>query len=102
MRSASSGVFDGLRGRFNIEKHSEAAPRVFWLNPAKWVGMISGVAGAVLVALNIDISGYGFLLFLSSLLWSMAGFIQRDNSLIVLQVAFVGINMVGIYRWLVI
>ena len=30
---------------------------VFWLNPAKWVGTISGVAGAVLVALNIDVSG---------------------------------------------
>jgi drug/metabolite transporter (DMT)-like permease len=76
---------------------------VFWLNPAKWIGTISGVAGAVLVALNIDISGYGFLLFLlSSLLWSMAGLIQRDSSLIVLQVTFVGINVVGIYRWLVI
>jgi drug/metabolite transporter (DMT)-like permease len=72
-----------------------------WLRPAKWIGTAAGVAGAVLIALNLGVTGYGFLLFLvSSLLWSAAGWMQRDGSLVVLQVAFTAINVMGIVRWL--
>ncbi|MBM3952650.1 MAG: hypothetical protein FJ311_14505 [Rhodospirillales bacterium] len=74
-----------------------------WLRPAKWVGTGAGVAGAVLVALNIGVTGYGFVLFLvSSLLWGAAGFAQRELSLVVLQGAFTAINLLGIYRWLMV
>ena len=74
-----------------------------WLGPAKWTGTLAGIAGAILVALNLDVSGYGFLLFLaSSLLWCAAGIAQRDDSLILLQATFVVINIIGIYRWLVV
>ena len=74
-----------------------------WLGPAKWIGTLAGIAGAILVALNLDVSGYGFLLFLaSSLLWCAAGIAQRDDSLILLQATFVVINIIGIYRWLVV
>ena len=74
-----------------------------WLGPAKWIGTAAGIAGAIMVALNMDVSGYGFLLFLaSSLLWCAAGVAQRDDSLILLQATFVIINLIGIYRWLVI
>lgn len=74
-----------------------------WLEPAKWLGTLSGIAGAILVALNMEVSGYGFLLFLaSSLLWCAAGVVQRDDSLILLQATFVVINIIGIYRWLVV
>jgi drug/metabolite transporter (DMT)-like permease len=74
-----------------------------WLGPAKWIGTLAGIAGASLVALNLDVSGYGFLLFLaSSLLWCAAGVAQRDDSLILLQATFVIINIIGIYRWLVV
>lgn len=73
-----------------------------WLRPAKWVGTGAGVAGAVLVALNMGVTGYGFVLFLvSSLLWSAAGIAQRELSLVVLQGAFTAINVLGIYRWMV-
>jgi len=73
-----------------------------WLRPAKWAGTAAGVAGAVLVALNVGVTGYGFVLFLvSSLLWSAAGVAQRELSLVVLQGAFTAINVLGIYRWLV-
>ena len=72
-----------------------------WLRPVKWIGTIAGVAGAVLVALNIGVTGYGFVLFLvSSILWSLIGWIQREVSLVVLQGAFTVINAVGIVRWL--
>ena len=67
---------------------------------AKWVGTATGVAGAVLIALNIGAVAVGFVLFLiSSLLWSAVGWIHREPSLVVLQGAFTAINLLGIYRW---
>ena len=67
----------------------------------KWVGTFAGIAGAVLIAVNIGIVGYGFVLFLiSSLLWSAVAIVQRDASLFVLQGAFVLVDVVGVVRWL--
>ncbi|MCR9072561.1 MAG: hypothetical protein NXI18_12640 [Alphaproteobacteria bacterium] len=64
------------------------------------MGTATGVAGAVLIALNIGAVAVGFGLFLiSSLLWSAVGWIHREPSLVVLQVAFTAINVLGIYRW---
>ena len=72
-----------------------------YLNFAKWVGTVTGVTGAVLIALNIGAVAAGFALFLiSSLLWSAVGLIHREPSLVVLQGAFTVINMLGIYRWM--
>jgi hypothetical protein len=74
-----------------------------FLAPAKWIGTATGVAGAVLIALNIGIVGTGFWLFLaSSVLWSLVAWIQREPSLIVLQAAFTIINLIGIYRWAIV
>jgi hypothetical protein len=71
------------------------------LAAAKWVGTIAGIIGAVLIALNIGMVGYGFLLFLiSSILWAAAAAVQRESSLLVLQGAFTVINMLGIVRWM--
>ena len=70
------------------------------LAPAKWVGTVTGVAGAVLIALNLDVVAYGFGLFLiSSVLWAWVGWMHREASLMVLQSAFTVINMLGIFRW---
>ena len=70
------------------------------LSPAKWIGTAAGVAGAVLIALNLGIVAYGFGLFLvSSLLWSWVGWMHREASLVLLQGAFTVINLLGLYRW---
>lgn len=70
------------------------------LQAAKWLGTGAGIAGAVLIALNIGAVAGGFGLFLiSSLLWSAVGWTQREPSLVVLQGAFTAINLLGIYRW---
>jgi hypothetical protein len=70
------------------------------LPAAKWLGTGAGVSGAMLIALNLGVVGYGFVLFLiSSLLWTAVGFAQREPSLVVLQSAFTAINVLGIYRW---
>ena len=45
-----------------------------WLSSAKWIGTITGVAGAVVIALNLGFVIYGFYLYLiSSVLWSVVG-----------------------------
>ncbi|MBF0186280.1 MAG: nicotinamide mononucleotide transporter [Magnetococcales bacterium] len=67
----------------------------------KWLGTTTGVAGALLVAMNIPQSGYGFLLFLvSSISWFIAAYRMREISLMILQAVFTVINLVGVWRWL--
>ncbi len=73
------------------------------LAPAKWIGTATGVTGAVLIALNLDVVAYGFGLFLiSSLLWAWVGWMHRETSLVVLQSAFTVINVLGIFRWAIV
>ena len=68
---------------------------------AKWIGTVSGIIGAFLVAMHIPQSGYGFLFFtVSAITWGLAGWIQRDWALLTLQSVFLGINLLGVYRWL--
>ncbi|OAN53865.1 hypothetical protein A6A04_13310 [Paramagnetospirillum marisnigri] len=67
----------------------------------KWLGTGAGIAGALLVALNIPASGWGFALFLvSSSSWVVAAIIMRDRPLLALNAAFTAINVLGIVRWL--
>lgn len=67
---------------------------------AKWIGTLTGVAGALIIALNLGMVVLGFALFLvSSVLWTAAGWLQREPSLVVLQGTFTIINVVGIWRW---
>ncbi|WP_130472385.1 nicotinamide mononucleotide transporter [Candidatus Magnetaquicoccus inordinatus] len=70
-------------------------------SPLKWIGTTTGVVGALLVAMNIPQSGYGFLLFLvSSISWFIAAYRMREISLMILQAVFTVINLVGVWRWL--
>ncbi len=67
----------------------------------KWIGTSSGIAGAVLLAVNIPESAWGFVLFLiSSSCWAVAGYFMAESSLVLLHLVFVGVNVLGIYRWL--
>lgn len=71
------------------------------LRALKWLGTTAGIAGAILVALNIPASGWGFALFLvSSVSWGAAGVMMGEASLVTLQAAFTAINILGGYRWL--
>ncbi len=47
----------------------------------KWLGTATGIAGATLVALNLPISGWGFVLFLaSSVSWTVAALRMREDT----------------------
>jgi hypothetical protein len=71
------------------------------LSAIKWIGTAAGVAGALVIATNLGGVAYGFMLFLaSSVLWTLVGWVEREISLVVLQGAFMVINVVGIVRWL--
>jgi len=77
--------------------------RVRLLEILKWFGTLTGVAGATILALNIAISGWGWVLFaLSALAWTIAGMAQRDASLVVLQGAFLVVDLIGVWRWLIV
>ncbi len=69
----------------------------------KWTGTLTGVAGALILALNLPFSGWGWVLFaISALTWTIAGIVMRELSLVLLQVGFLVVDVLGIYRWLVV
>jgi len=71
------------------------------LQSIKWVGTAAGIIGAAFLALNVQESGWGFTFFLvSSLAWFWVGIRTRDHALTSLQGVFVGIDVLGIVRWL--
>lgn len=65
----------------------------------EWTGTITGIAGALIIALNIDFNLIGFILFLiSSTTWGWVAWNERRNSLLSLQLVFMIINIIGILR----
>ena len=72
------------------------------LAAVKWFGTVTGLVGAAILALNIPISGWGWVLFaLSSVSWTTAGLTMRDWSLALLQGGFLIVDLVGVWRWLI-
>ena len=64
------------------------------------IGAVYGVAGAVLVSLNIQQSKYGFMLFLiSSILLGIVSWRSKMQYLLTMNMVFFGINMAGVVRW---
>ena len=77
------------------------SPRLLAL--LKWAGTLTGIAGALILALNLPFSGWGWVLFATSALaWTIAGLVMREPSLVLLQGGFLVVDMLGIYRWLVV
>ncbi|MBH2008939.1 MAG: hypothetical protein I8H71_04470 [Xanthomonadaceae bacterium] len=73
------------------------------LDVLQWAGCITGIMGALLLALNTKISGWGFVLFLiSNGFWIMYGIETKALGLITTQVVFTLTSLTGIYRWLVV
>jgi len=61
------------------------------------------VIAAIMLALNISISAWAFVLYLiSSLILALWGWYSGAYAIAVQNVIFVGINSLGIYRWLIV
>lgn len=77
------------------------APMKAFLTTLKWIGTVTGIMGAILMASNLPESKYAFLLyFTSSVLWTISGVLMKDKPLLVMNLVFVTINIFGIYSWL--
>lgn len=59
-----------------------------------WIGTITGLFGAFLVALGIFYPGYLFFI-LSSVCWVAIGKIIKNNALCTLNIGFLLINLIG-------
>lgn len=67
-----------------------------------WLGTITGMIGAVLLAANLGIGVVvaGYVAFLiSSVVWSAVALRRRDVPLLWMQSFFVVVNAAGIVRW---
>jgi hypothetical protein len=66
----------------------------------EWAGALFGVAGNVLVAVNLSVSKWGFVLFLISNAFLITyAFRQKAKGLGTMYVIYSIITAVGIYRW---
>lgn len=67
----------------------------------EWSGAILSVIGGALLALNISISPWAYVLYTASSILLLAWALQQKAYGIVVQNSiFTIINIVGIYRWL--
>ena len=72
----------------------------FMNNTWGWSGTVTGIVGGLLVALNFEYSKFGYIFFMvSAISWIIQGAKNNDNSLVLLNVVFVFVNTLGIYRW---
>lgn len=68
----------------------------------KWVASIIGFIGAMTIALNIPESKYAFMIFgCSSALWIYAGTVMKEHSIVFLNIGFLIVDFIGIYRWFI-
>lgn len=74
------------------------------LEIVRWAATGTGILGALLCAANLGarVTGSGFVVFtVSSVAWVSAGWLDGTTSLVVQNAALFLINLIGIYRWLI-
>lgn len=66
----------------------------------KWFASILGFIGAILITANIDETKYAFIVFtISSTIWIYVAIIMKEYSIIFLNLGYLILNIIGIYRW---
>lgn len=66
----------------------------------KWLGTILCLAGIGLTSFNIYPANI-FLSLVGSALWTLAGFLQRDVPLFLVEIVAVFFYILGVFAWLV-
>jgi hypothetical protein len=70
---------------------------------AEWAGAFFGVLGALLVALQVRASGFGFLAYAMSSVCFMAFAIAgRHWGILAMNCIFLVLALLGFYRWLLV
>lgn len=85
-----------------LERQSDRWVMPLGIARVSWIGSVTGVAGALALAVNLSWSGIGWLLFLASnLAWIAYALQQRTRSMLLMQSVFTITSLIGAYRWLV-
>jgi len=64
------------------------------------LGAVTGITGAILLALHLFMV-YAYMLFLiSSISWFIVGWLSKNISLILMNLVFLVINSLGIYTYM--
>lgn len=66
----------------------------------KWLGSITGILGALMLASNTSISGYGYILFTISSFILVFVF-KSDLPMLLQQSLFLTINTIGLFQWII-
>lgn len=78
------------------------AKRERTVNAVGWIGSLFGLIGSLLLALNMPISGLGFLAYLvSNVAWLYHGFTTRTWSMCVMQIGFTATSFLGVFNWII-
>jgi NADH:ubiquinone oxidoreductase subunit 5 (subunit L)/multisubunit Na+/H+ antiporter MnhA subunit len=67
------------------------------INKISWVGTLSSIIGAFIVASQLFFLGYCFFI-IGSLSWLLVGYYRKDKSLIVLNGTFFLANILGLFN----
>jgi len=70
----------------------------------KWFASGSGMVAALILSLDLGrrITGWGFVIFMgSNIAWITGSALTRDFALGTQNVVLFGINMIGVYRYLI-
>ena len=66
-----------------------------------FLGSITAILGALIIALNLNVNYFGFMLFLiSNLFWIKFSFEEKNKNIFVMNLVFALINIIGIYSYL--
>lgn len=64
------------------------------------IATVTGITAALLIALNIDMFVFAYIMFaISSVLWAIFAFRTSNKQLLIMNVVFSSINMIGIVRF---
>jgi hypothetical protein len=72
-------------------------------NAVGWYASISGMIAALMIASDLGrrITGFGFVLFVtSSIAWISAGLLADESSILWQNLVLLATNVFGVYRWL--
>jgi hypothetical protein len=81
---------------------SNQTKRTPMMKRLKWSSSICAIAGGVLLAAKVALSGYGFIfLALSSSQMLLASILSKDQNMIFYSASlFIFVDCLGIYRWI--
>ncbi len=68
----------------------------------EWFGSITGILGAILLAVNIKSSPWAYVLFLmSNIALAFWAYLSHYNGMLMMQSVLAVISLTGVYRWII-